>query len=495
MQTIQVPDNLIRHNGQYFRPVEEDGFRGYLPWALPNIAEDKPVTLTWLGAPMSLITIWHPLMAFFERQYSLTHGEAQARLFYNHQLRQWKVWAFPQEWSMSMTTTEINHEDTCHCIHCQDKTRQREAIGPGFEVYGTIHHHCASGAFQSGTDQNDEHHQNGIHITVGHLGSTKYDLDGRVYLGRIKYDVLWYQWFDLSEPDWLRGLTDEQLSLLGTSRDAVREKLLTTPPPITTPFPEVWMENLIKKEYQGTVGYHTGSGGAHTYPRHNSYPHHAPQAYKSQYLGGPCATPEGHSSFNNGSGEVSARTILQSIVGMARKWKLNHIELRSIIEELCQKPWSPGLTHKEKKFVESFRKFAEKHGFTNPQLASIAFNALAPVENTSPLSNAEKEIIEEVALLCATLNLHPGEAFSLAKNLAANPLLGTTDCKIITIDAEKAYYDGLRGILEGWQALSLAQLVQLICIHLEFEDITAARSKLTYDRADNTMFLNGYGDY
>jgi len=39
----------------------------------------------------------------------------------------------------------------------------------GFELFGTIHSHAGISAFHSGTDDRDEIHFDGLHITVGNL--------------------------------------------------------------------------------------------------------------------------------------------------------------------------------------------------------------------------------------------------------------------------------------------------------------------------------------
>lgn len=46
----------------------------------------------------------------------------------------------------------------------------------------TVHHHCSASAFQSGTDEDNERNQDGLHITVGHMGSERHDLHARFYL-------------------------------------------------------------------------------------------------------------------------------------------------------------------------------------------------------------------------------------------------------------------------------------------------------------------------
>lgn len=53
------------------------------------------------------------------------------------------------------------------------------SLGDGWAEAGSVHHHCSSGAFQSGTDHSDEMKASGLHITIGKIGSDEYEIDAR----------------------------------------------------------------------------------------------------------------------------------------------------------------------------------------------------------------------------------------------------------------------------------------------------------------------------
>lgn len=261
-KTIEVPEGLIKHGGNYLAPVDADGFKGYRLFPLEpllGITPKEKIGLEWNGGKIPVETVWHPLCAFFEEQFALTGGEAQARLFYNPKDRTWKVWAFPQVWSTGMTTNELPDHPTWK--------EQDEAIGADYIVWGTVHHHCKWSAFQSGTDRDNETTQNGIHITIGKVSLGEYDLHGRICFGGIHYDCLWSEWFHLNPiPRWVLSIPDA-----GERNQAIKwvlekfgdmTKILKEPPPRGTQFPKQWMDNLIKPTYMGNGGVHTG----HTFP-------------------------------------------------------------------------------------------------------------------------------------------------------------------------------------------------------------------------------------
>jgi hypothetical protein len=259
-RTIEVPDGLIRHGGTLWMAVNSEGFVGYKPWRPPELMEitDLPtLTLGWSGGKISR-AMWQQICAFCEMQYALTGGEAQGRLFYNPQTGEWKAWVFPQEWSTGMTTKELDDHP--------DKAAQSIAIGEGFMIWGTFHHHCKSSAFQSGVDEANEKEQNGLHITIGHIGSNKYDLHGRVYYMGVKYTCEWDNWFEYDPcPNWINHIAD--LGERATAAAWIRERfnnveaVLKEPPPKNTLVPKIWMDNLIKQTYHGNGNGHYNSNG------------------------------------------------------------------------------------------------------------------------------------------------------------------------------------------------------------------------------------------
>jgi hypothetical protein len=182
----------------------------------------------WTGKKMPQ-DLWWQICAFFEWTYETCKSESQVRLFVNSVTGEWAAWAFPQERNTGMTTKELPD----HPQFAIDRQR----FNDDWYYYGTVHHHCSMGAFQSGTDEENEKGQDGIHITVGKMGEVRYDVDIRVYQSRWK----------LPPPD-MSMFWD-----IGSARLIVPEELhntvaryqMTFPPPKDHAFPEEWKANYL----------------------------------------------------------------------------------------------------------------------------------------------------------------------------------------------------------------------------------------------------------
>lgn len=206
--------------------------------------------ITFTGPKISK-TVWNEVLAYFKWVYDTSHSECQVRLYVNPTQGCWAAWAYPQEAKTGMSAKEIVNEQS-------ELQRQQFKSSDGWIYWGTVHHHCACGAFQSGTDENNEKTQEGIHITIGHLNDPVYDLDARLYIRGIKFPVN-MEWFwgigdalDLI-PTWMkRSLPDKPGNLIA------REQMCV-PPPADTTFPQQWKDNLIAIPV--VVATTTSSGG------------------------------------------------------------------------------------------------------------------------------------------------------------------------------------------------------------------------------------------
>jgi hypothetical protein len=121
---------------------------------------------------------------------------------------------FPQDIIAGLSARELeNHPDRAAVL---------AELGAGWSQVGTFHHHCTSSAFMSGTDENDERRQNGLHVTVGRLNCKSADFHSRMTFRGVLYrNVVLEDWFEQRGP--------EQLSLVDLPE-----------------FPEVWKTRLIK---------------------------------------------------------------------------------------------------------------------------------------------------------------------------------------------------------------------------------------------------------
>lgn len=168
------------------RPVErvESGiYTGLLP---AELVETTP-EIHFNGRPMPLVK-WAQLVSFFLWSYETYRGESQARLHYRESDGEWMIVVLPQIRSRGLSTKEDqDHPDRDLELH--------RALGMGFLPIGTAHHHCSAGAFQSGTDENNEHGQPGLHITLGHLDrEDALELHARVVYRKVQYPAVLAEW-------------------------------------------------------------------------------------------------------------------------------------------------------------------------------------------------------------------------------------------------------------------------------------------------------------
>lgn len=243
---------------QVVQPHESDYFRFF---QVVDV-EEIDCSTSWFGPKIKLIQ-WRELMAFFESAYHKHRSEQQARIYFNKKANEFKFWVYPQKSSGMMATSEI--ED-----HPQRKIQEVE-IGNDFMLWGTVHHHCSSNAYQSSIDTANEGPggsqgvgwagQGGLHVTVGHIGGKEYDLHGRVVLRGAQSDVVWSQWFEppegseeavtdmLAKVESLRKWKGLFPNLPELSKVELMEKLVKAsicePPAEGTTYPTVWMDNVI----------------------------------------------------------------------------------------------------------------------------------------------------------------------------------------------------------------------------------------------------------
>jgi hypothetical protein len=194
--------------------------------------------------------MWRQVVSFFKWTYDTYKCEAQVRLAYNEDKREWRIAVLPQNITPGLFTDEIKvHVD-------REKALEECGFNDGFRFVGTIHHHCSASAFQSGTDHADEITQPGYHVTIGKLNTKQCDFHSRASFRGIMYN-------EVNDRDWLPYRNDEMLDLVTVSE-----------------FPEIWKERLKKRtvvvhqkkgkkgKHQG--GYYAGRGGNMGYSAHTN---------------------------------------------------------------------------------------------------------------------------------------------------------------------------------------------------------------------------------
>lgn len=189
----------------------------------------------WQGQKMPK-ELWEEVLAFFKWTYDVHKSEAQVRLFY-HPVQGWKAWAFPQKGATGMTTREEEGPEL---------SKQRaEQIPAGYLPFGTVHHHCSIGAFQSGTDTADEVKQNGIHITVGKLADPVFDIHIRFYLNSHKFDVNMAAFWELDAQTLNEVEIIKVKYLMSADLNLIARNRMCLPPAAEATFNDLWRTNYI----------------------------------------------------------------------------------------------------------------------------------------------------------------------------------------------------------------------------------------------------------
>lgn len=166
----------------------------------PILDEAKEVDLHWKGGKIPARILWECL-AWFRKVNEKYSSEAQARLGYNPETKEWCWTAFPQYVVAGLYSKEIPTDELTAEQNAMRLRATKEMADGGFMEAGTIHSHCDAGAFASGTDDKDEISQNGIHITLGNISSEQPEIHGRVVFRKIKYTIHWEDWLNNAPAD------------------------------------------------------------------------------------------------------------------------------------------------------------------------------------------------------------------------------------------------------------------------------------------------------
>ena len=178
--------------------------------------------------------MWHQVMSFFRWTYQETRSESQVRLYVNQKLGRWGAWAFPQAARTGLTAQELPVPET------PEKALDRFASwdsepSDDWLYFGTAHHHCSAGAFQSSTDERNEQNQDGLHLTVGKMDEDRHELHARFYLDGHCFEPDLSQFWPI-DPSLAAMLPVEMLPELARFQMGAK---------ITVEFPEAWRANLI----------------------------------------------------------------------------------------------------------------------------------------------------------------------------------------------------------------------------------------------------------
>lgn len=233
--------------GGFFTSSKE--FRGLVKCKFTHKVEVTEGDIDYVGPQIQRLT-WHQILSFFKWTNDTMSSESQVRL-YVHPQHGWRAWAFPQKARTGMAAEEIINKD--NCLETADQCRERFRVwntdpSSDWVYFCTVHHHCNCGAFQSGTDRSNEHHQDGLHITVGNMDKDRHTIHCRFYLEKEEAAPDMSDFWDVGQQ--VRDMIPIQL-LDNVARYQMCEH-------VNVAFPDQWKQNVIEVKSAVTT-YHYGS--------------------------------------------------------------------------------------------------------------------------------------------------------------------------------------------------------------------------------------------
>ncbi|MEI6235707.1 MAG: hypothetical protein WCT04_21840 [Planctomycetota bacterium] len=150
-----------------------------------------------LKVPPLPVELFRRVEAFFVAIFDKYQSEAVVLLLCNPALRKWRV-VVPRQ---SVRGLRVSYD-----LGTLPPTPE------GFELFGTIHSHADISAFHSGTDDRDEIHFDGLHITVGNLDkpsrsyACRWMLAGKAFTTSLT-DVVKSELLPPADTEWLAQVT------------------------------------------------------------------------------------------------------------------------------------------------------------------------------------------------------------------------------------------------------------------------------------------------
>jgi len=153
----KVKDNKV------YEVVENNLFTTFKNCNVPVINEVEPI---WKGDPIPF-QMWQDIIDWCVISYEEFKSETLIFLYYDLDTKgsAWSFWIPPQ-----ITNGMTVKSDPDSKFFAKERKNFPDTM------FGTVHHHCSSSAFQSGTDHSDELDREGLHFTVGHCNKPD-DLD------------------------------------------------------------------------------------------------------------------------------------------------------------------------------------------------------------------------------------------------------------------------------------------------------------------------------
>ncbi len=160
----------IIHENKLYNEINTDLFTTYQE---VETFSTESITPVFKGAKIPR-HMWKNILAFMKQSYDQFKSETLVYLFYDEKSKTPWDWWVPTQETAGMTV-ESSPEDPKY-------QEQRKLYSD--TMFGTVHHHCSTSAFQSGTDEADEVNREGIHFTIGHMDNEEgFDIHCRITIG------------------------------------------------------------------------------------------------------------------------------------------------------------------------------------------------------------------------------------------------------------------------------------------------------------------------
>lgn len=185
---------LYAYEGKAYEVFRNDLFEGLIPAELPSKPKELELGIHWKGEKIPFGT-WAIIVKFLLWVHKNKKNEGHISLFYNTETGEWAPWAFPQQGSYAHVTVQ---DDSKEYIE------QRKQFPCPWLLMGSVHHHSNMAAFASGTDQQDELHREGFHVTLGKMNQATLDIHFRVSINGQEVKTTLEEWIEI--PDHFGGL-------------------------------------------------------------------------------------------------------------------------------------------------------------------------------------------------------------------------------------------------------------------------------------------------
>lgn len=216
----------ITSKGKIYKQTFDDWIESYEE--CNPFEEVENIPFKWKGGRIST-ELFTQINSFFQWTYNKWQAESQIRLFYNTKTFKWAAIPFPQEITKGSMTTKDQHSD-----------EHRAKFPEPWQYLGTAHHHCSTGAFQSGTDEENERNQDGFHYTIGKMNEKILDYHGRFSWNGTLFSLNPFQLIEC--PEFALGAPKALQYEFG-----MKALLLQ---PADDLFPDEWKESVIEKKYK-----------------------------------------------------------------------------------------------------------------------------------------------------------------------------------------------------------------------------------------------------